>query len=429
MAIMKHVAHSRPRPSEAGDSVEGGSVALRIKGAGQELCDALHDLVQQVPAKSGSAEEFARTLKVHRTLAGRVLRAMRTDDALAALTQLPRGEGLRMVLQAARASVTREAVDRAEAALHGLEEIVHRELGGWDGFDAAISEWLPEARARFALANKQLVFKGMANLIGARADVQLETAIYYPDADGRRCDIAIIEGFVNLRRLRPGVRVPVVAHAPNPQAPRPLGYTLEDVPPGEAQKHYPLLEQFCSRPRPQLEAIPTGEMTSYVLGGDAIGASSAVDIFAASIVRGGRPMYRGPSDPPVRPHVSGGVNLPTKTLLMNILLHEDIWPGDDPQLVAYDMRARGMASPDDPGRELDRIESVETVQPLGKGVGRFRASEVGCHVEIVEHVCERLGWDSARLRGYRVRVQYPLLNAQHCIVFSPLPVRDADAAH
>jgi hypothetical protein len=51
------------------------------------------------------------------------------------------------------------------------------------------------------------------------------------------------------------------------------------------------------------------------------------------------------------------------------------------------------------------------VQLLGKGVARFRASDVGRHVEMVEYVCRKLGWDTSRLRGYRVRVQYPLFNA------------------
>jgi hypothetical protein len=46
---------------------------------------------------------------------------------------------------------------------------------------------------------------------------------------------------------------------------------------------------------------------------------------------------------------------------------------------------------------------------------------------MVQHVCTKLGWDSDRLRGYRVRVQYPLLNAQYCTAFDSPPIRPADA--
>jgi hypothetical protein len=221
--------------------------------------------------------------------------------------------------------------------------------------------------------------------------------------------------------------VPIAAHTPHPRAPQPLEYLLEDVPVAEAGQRYPLLRQFCSAPCPELEAVQTGDMTTYVLAGNEIGANSAVDVFAANVVRGGRPLYRAPSDPPQRPHWSAGVNLPSKTLLMNILLHEDVWADGEPQLLIYDMHVRGLAAPDDPARELDRMDVVESIQPLGRGVSRFRASEVGCHVEMVQHVCTKLGWDSDRLRGYRVRVQYPLLNAQYCTAFDSPPIRPADA--
>lgn len=400
----------------------GGSLEARIKLAGKNLCSAIQELTEQVPASATSTQDFARALKIHRTLASRVLNAIRTDDPLAAISRMPRSEGLRILLQAAKPTVSRHAIQRAEEALREFELIVRTELGGWDGFDAALTEWLPDARARFELSSKQLAFKGMANLLGMRADVQLDTAIYYPDASGEKCDIALIEGLVNLRRLRPSVRVPIAVHTPDPNTPRPLQFTLETVPASEATNHYPLLEQFCSSPCPRLEAIRTGEMTNYVLAGKEIGANSAVDVFAASVVRGGRPMHRRPGDPPVRPMWSAGVNLPAKTLLMNILVHEDVWPGNQPELFVYDMHVRGIASPDDPTREFDRMDIVETIQSLGKGAARFRATELGSHVEIVQHVCARLGWDSRRLRGYRVRVQYPLLTAQHCIAFSPLPV-------
>lgn len=398
-------------------------VVVHIKRAGQELYDALHAVAEQIPVKSRSPQEYARTLKVHRTLASRLLSAIRTDDPLAAVSKMPRSEGLRMILQGARTTVSDDAINRAHAALSRFEEVVNTELGGWDGFDAAITEWLPDARKRFELANKQLAFKGIANLVGARADVQLDTAIYYPDATGERCDIAIIEGMVNLRRLRPSVRVSIAAHAPSPSAPQPLEFLVENIAANKATDRLPLMRQFCSTPCPEFESVQTGEMVNYVLAGNGIGTNSAVDVFAANLVRGGRPLYRKPSDPPMRPHWAAGVNLPAKTLLMNMLLHEDVWAGNHPQLMIYDMHIRGLAAPGDPSREFDRIDAVEELQSLGKGASRFRAAEVGQHVEMVQHVCDKLGWNSDLLRGYRVRVQYPLMNAQYSIAFDEIPLR------
>lgn len=418
---MAFMALTPPDIAESTSNPESPT-ARRIKRQGQELCDALRAVTDEIPAKSRSPQEFARTLKVHRLLVGRLLMAIRTADPLAAISRMPRSEGLRMILQAARPSVARATVDRAEAALSTFERIVHGELGGWDGFDAVITEWLPEAREKFELANKQAVFKGLSNLTGVRADVQLDTAIYYPDSSGQRCDIVLIEGLLNLRRLRPSVRVRVASHTPSPRAPQPLELLADQG--GSDPANSSLLPQFCSSPRPRLEAVTSGDTVNYLLSGSEIGVDSAVDIVTANIVRGGRPLYREPGEPTKGKFYSAGTNVPAKTLLMNVLLHEDVWPGD-PRLMMYNLHIRGVAEPDDPSRELDRVDLGESLQSLGTGAARFRATEVGRHAEIVQHVCERLNWDSNKLRGYRVRVQYPLSQVQFCIVFSPPPIRAA----
>ena len=419
---MSQFAKLGTRQPSGGKEMSLNPVTGYIKRAGQELCDALRGLAVQIPAKSRSPQEFARILKVHRTLASRLLNAIRTDDPLAAISRMPRSEGLRIILQAAKTAVTREAHQRAEEALAKFEQVVNNELGGWDGFDAVVTEWLPEARERFELANKQLSFKGMANLMGVRTDVQLDTIIYYPDVTGRRCDIALLEGMVNLRRLRPSVRIPVASFTPNIMAPKLLDGAREDISADATDRHNPLLRQFCSVPDPQLEEVQIGEMTNFILAGNEIGTNSAMDIFTANVIRGGRPLTRAPAEEPVRPHLSGGVILPSKLLLMNVLLHEDVWPGD-PQLLIYDMHVHGVAAPLDPSRDFDRLDMMEGLQALGKGAARFRASEVGRHVEMVQFICDKMGWDSERLRGYRLRVQYPLLHTQYCILFDPLPVR------
>ena len=424
---MKPLAR-HPVASEAknGPDDEMCQLVPRIKAAGQELHRAIQAVMGAVQANSRSAREFARTLKVHPTLASRLLKAGRTDDPLAAIHRMPRGEGLRMFLEAAKPTVAAAAIARAEDALVRLEELVHGELGGWDGLEAAITEWLPDARAKFELANKHLVFKGMANIMGVRSDTQADTAIWYPDATGERCDIAILEGMVNLRRLRPSVRVPVTVHIPHQHAPRPLPYEMQGLPAENATDVYPLLKPFCSTPLPALEAVKMGENTTYMLAGNDIGENSGIDVFTATVARRARSLYRDSGAPPVRPSWSAGVNLPAKTLLINLLLHEDIWPEAEPQLMMYDMHVRGVSLPDDPSRELDRLDVAESLQSLGKGVERFRASEVGRQVEMIQYLCERLGWDFRRLRGYRVRVQYPLTNAQYCIAFPPAPLRGAN---
>jgi hypothetical protein len=362
-------------------------------------------------------------LKVHRTLAGRLLSALRVDDPLVAASRLPRSEGLRMFLQAARPLAGRETVALAEKALCEFEDLVHGELGGWDGFEAALSEWLPDARIKLELASKQLAFRGMCNIIGARADVQLITSIYHPGADGRTCDIAAIDGSVGLRRLRPGARIPLATVGVNPSEPAPLGSVVAALNQDGSDDQYPVLREFCTQPAPRFTAERSGDITHYLLAGDAIGTRSGVDVFTAGVVRGLRPLRQDAAQPRRRVSNSAGLNVPTAVLVMHVLLHDDVWPNCPPELVIYDTHLHGPASPNDRTRDISRLDLLESIQDLGRGSARFRCAEVGQHVEMVRSVCAELGWDAEKLRAYRLRVRYPLYNAQYCMVFDP-PVAD-----
>jgi hypothetical protein len=393
----------------------------RIRQISERLHHAIRSVADQVPGAARGAQQFARQLKVHRTLAGRLLNALRSDDALAAISRMPRTEGLRIFLNAAKGLASAETIDQAGRAVCEFEELVLGELGGWDGFDAAVSEWLPDVREKFELVNKQLAFKGLSNIHGVRADVQLTTSLYYPDASGERCDIAIIEGLSGLRRLRPGTRIAFAAYGPNPSDPKPLTQVVDTGGQSGQGPNLPLLIEFCSPRDLPVEAISTRGVTHYLLAGDEIGSGSAVDVFTASVIRGARPCYQARSGPRQRISGSAGAGVPAKTLLFNLLVHEDVWRGCDPELIIYDTHEYGFGSPNDPTRDVDRLNLCESIQHLGAGVARFRATEVGRHVEMVRHVCDLLGWDSERLRGYRCRIEYPLLHAQYSMVFDPPP--------
>lgn len=411
--MMDAVIQAVARPEQA------APLSSRVRGCGERVRAALRRVVDQVPVAGQRPMEHARVLGVHRTLAGRVLKALRTDDPLASIIELPRSEGLRIFLDALGPRVEPGALAAARAAVEELDALVRGELGGWDELDAAIGAWLPEAREKFELANRQQVYKGMSALFGARANVQLITAIYYPDETGERCHVAVLMGLLGLRRTRPGTRITVSSTGPSPDEPVPLARFGRSPADGAAAigDDGPLLAPFCSEPLPALEAAEAGGATEYILAGDAIGASSEVDIVTAHVGRGVRPVAPPDSGPGSRMSGSAGVTIPSRTLLLNVLLHDDVWAGRTPELMVYDTRMRGLANPSDPDRQTDRMETMDSIQPLGRGAGRFHAPEVGRHAEMIARACEGLGWDPEKLRGFRCRAPFPLLHAQYCMVF------------
>ena len=93
-------------------------------------------------------------------------------------------------------------------------------------------------------------------------------------------------------------------------------------------------------------------------------------------------------------------------------VHEDLFSGSDPSLRLYDTSFEGVADLNDPSRELDRLDMMESVESLGMGLSRCRSSDIGSYGEILRRVCETLDWSSGTFRGYRCRVDYPLYGTQ-----------------
>ncbi|MGD8450921.1 MAG: hypothetical protein PVJ57_03810 [Phycisphaerae bacterium] len=388
---------------------------MRLRHGAAKLRDALREVVADVPAQSTKPREFARVLKAHRVVVGRLLKAVEYSDPLAALCEMPRAEGLRTILKASRACVRKEAIERASQAIVDLERLLDQEVGGWGALHSVASDWLPEARRKFEMANKQAAFKAMANLKGYYADTEFCAFIGYPDDTGERVDAALVAGSVGLRRLRPSAEICVTslgAFANGSQA-----ITMAGLAAPEASDEYPLLRRFCSSPPPQFKVVRTELRAHYLLTGNGVGPGSAVDVATACTMKGRHPRYQ--TTPPRRIAAFGDPTVPCKSLLIDMLLHEDVWPEAAPELIMYDTTQQDLANPNSQTGELYRLKVNESITYMGQGVARFRVAGVGHYVEMLQHVCDTLSWDASRLRGYRCHIRYPIYGTSACVVFDP----------
>ena len=227
-----------------------------------------------------------------------------------------------MFLKAAKSTVRPETLEAARATLDSFEEFVQRELGNWGALDAVISEWLPEERQKFELANKQAVFKGLSNVLGVWAQAELQAQICVPDASGDRCDSAMLHGLSGLQQLRPSASfcfatMGVVEPSPEQKI------VLEGL---GSSKEVDSIRCWSLSALPRFhaaeacEVAPTFTMSSLENG---VGPKSAIDVYAASVYRGGLPRYR-PDPPRVLGH-GAIVTVPVKTLIMDVLVHKDLW--------------------------------------------------------------------------------------------------------
>ena len=415
-----HSTLSRPDHSEDGPDLEA-----RIIRIGQELHDRLADGVFEIPEANGGPIAFARRVGIDKVLASRVFKTVRSEDPLAAVHRAPGPDPLRRLLKAmARAGVSEEAISGATRAVDEFEALIRDDFGDRGALDAVVSAWVPEARREFELRRKQSAFKAMAQLKGAQADTIVASVFLHPSPDGDHIDVTWITGLVGLQRLRPGASVKF--------ATRRFGDPEEERTPETLDGHLIesqtelLLEQFCSSPTPQLRARKVENAVLYSLEGKNFGPRSAMDLMSAEVNRADIARY---SIPPStrKAFVFAEVSTPAKVIQFDALVHEDLARMGEPTLRIYDTALEGVANVNDPSRDPDRIELLETIESLGRGIGRCRSSLVPRYSDLLRLVCDKLGWDGGAFHAHRCRIDYPLYGSQVTMAFDH-PRRPEDDA-
>jgi hypothetical protein len=413
---MDHMSTEAP-PQMQTDVPQKPNIESRIGLVGQRLAETFRIVIDALPGGPYRPQDLARALAIKKDLSSRVLRASRNKDPVAVVHMMPGPAPLRQLLRAAKEKgLDLEIVRDAEEAVRQFDLLIHHEAGNRTSLDAIITTCLPDAREKFELFNKQAVYRGMAQLKGVVADVTLNTGLLHPAQDDEGLDGVWILGSIGLRRIRPTAVVHYCSHRLPEGASdiHPLTLDRDEV----TGLHGLLLDQFCSRPLPALDAHERGSTVHYTLGGNAVGPPSAVDLFFAELTPHCMPRYRDVNNPK-RHGPASEVTTPTKTLIYDLLIHEEVYPGPDPELLIYDTAVNGVADMNDVTREIDRLDLKEAIEPLGMGTAVFRTAEVGNYVEMLRHVCAKLGWDEREFRGYRCRVQYPVYGAQYSMAFTP----------
>lgn len=409
--------------AETASPIPSEPLEVRLGQATERVRDALLDIVNTVPVRMQKPAEFQRVLKLDRSLSSRILRAIQLQDPLATLHRLPGPHGVRLLLKAAAKELDdKSLIERAESHLLALEHLVGSEVGDWKELAAALSGWLPDVREPFESANRQGAYKAMSNVRGIAAETELSVTLLHPSrSDPNWVDRACITGLLRMKRLRPGAPMGLlhghsVAPPPNRQRLSLDGQLIDrENGPG-------LLRAFSTSPTPRFDVLIDGNTVHYLLQEDGVGLNSMVDLLFADVTRDRYPANRSVSPQPATP--GAVIDIPTKVLIVDVLLHEDVWRGVEPELRLYDTAGRGLANPMDATRKMDRRDVLETVQDMGGQLSRFRTPEVARYVDMVQHVCDKLDWDARGFRGFRCRIEYPVYGYQIAMMFEP-PERSA----
>lgn len=386
------------------------SIEVRITQAGDALLKGLGRVLERVPGSDAGPQKLAGQLGVDKVLASRLLKAMRSSDPMSVVHRTPGPEPLRRVLAAsARLGVPADLLADAHAAVDGFEELIRTDIGDRSALEAILSAWVPEARREFELRRKQAAYRAMSQLKGVEAEVYAEAAVFWPSAGGEHIDIVWIKAVIGLHRLRPGVPIHFTSQrrVEGRAGRRPTNLAGEPV----DSVHGAVVDGFSSNPVPRLKAQIAGEATHYLLDAPGFGSGSAVNLVTCEVNRAEIPRYL-PAARGRRAWASSDINIPTRTSQFDLLIHTDLFPGEHPDLRQYDTTIRGQADVNDPTRDIDQLDLLESVETLGVGSSRFGSSVVPQYRALLTHVCETLGFDGDQLRGYRLVSEFPIYGTQ-----------------
>lgn len=389
-----------------------------ILGVADDLVAAVRVVVAEGTERGAGPVAIARSLRIDKVLASRVLKALRMHDPMSAAYAMPGPDPLRrFVRAAARCGASPVGVSRAEATIDAFERLIRDQIGDRSLLDAVLTASIPDARREFELRRKQAAFKAISQLKGLQARAILATVFLAPSDDDEHMDVVWVNGVAGLHRVRPGAVVKLTTRRMAPTGASRSPSTLdghEITEPGHL-----CLTEFCSKPMPTIDVRQSNEVMTYTLGGEAFGAQAAVDLVFVEVNR--RELKRRvPLGTKRLSYVFAEITPPAEVVQFDVVVHESLFAGQDPTLRIYDASFDGVANPNDPSRDVDRydlLEASESIERLGAGLRLARSNDVPRYLDLTGTVFDRMGWRAPEFRGYRCRIVYPVYGSQVLMAF------------
>lgn len=393
--------------------VAAASPPPEIQETARSLADAMRALVDAIPGGPHRPTALGEQLGLSRVTVSKLLGALQRPSLVEVLEAIPGPESLRTAAEASRGlGVDPAIVDDALGAIDGFGALIRDRFGTRAALHAAIGGRSSELRPRIEQAGRADVFKGMRQVLGAEANAWLTAMIFAPAPDGETVEVTTIHGALGLRRLRPDTPIFFTFGPPGPQQGSPDGERDLSASPVS-------LQEFYANDPATLESSIVGGQLRHRLVQDRLGKDAVVDMLAVSHNPRGSRRYAPPEAP--RRGVSVFVDVPVRTMIADVIVHRDLFPGAEPELIVYNPGARGPANPNDPTRDLDRVAVSETIATIPDEGDRFAVPEIPNYGAMVRRVFAQLGAAPGDYRVHRVTMAYPVTAFQHVIAFKAPP--------
>lgn len=377
------------------------------------LVQTLRDVVAHIPGGPHRPTPLSARLGLSRVTISKLLTSIERPSTLEAIESIPGPESLRAIVDAsAGLGVEDPQLRAAHQAIDSFAALIRDHYGTRAAMHAAIGGRSSTLRARVEHAGRSDVFKGMAQVLGVEAQSWLTTMFFAPSrADEETVSVSTLHGALGVRRLRVDTPVYFTFGPPVRDAERELStdpIVLEDL--------------YANEPA-NLKTTMLGGQLRHELIQESLGKKDVVDMLTLSLDGRGSRRY-GTPEGRLR-GVSLFVDVPVRTMVCDAIVHRDLFPDSDARLLVFNPGARGPANPNDPAREIDRINESATPELVSRNDQMFELPEVPRYAEMIERVASHAGHDMRDFRVYRLRIAYPVICFQYVVAFEA-PLRDAE---
>jgi hypothetical protein len=375
------------------------------------LQTVLSGVLQSLPQPTDRPNEIARALKIDRKLAWKISRLLAEPDPLMATRYLPGDAGLQTFLRAAkRQGASADTCTAVSSAVMGLNEMTERHAGDRATLEmmaVGCSSMLTEADE---ISHRKASFQGNSYTWGMNARTQLWSMYVIPADQPGRVHLTSVRGFIGLRRFRPNVKWTIARararidsdHTEIPGNSEPLDPSSLCDADDPARL---IVREFSTNPLPPIHRVPgpNGFKLDKVVEGP-VGNSGLTTCLIGEVMRDVGTIYRRPDDE--ESCMAAQVRTPCETLVLDYIVHEDLFGRVEPMMTVYSEMAGGPEWPNSNGTQ-EQLRIAGGVKYLGKGAFVTRTPAVPRYPELAQYVFERMETDGDRYDVYRIMLAFP----------------------
>jgi len=382
-----------------------------------DLAQSLTAVVDAVSERPVNVSALGRKLGLNRVTISKLLSGINSSSSDELLAVIPGPESLRAAVSAAERHFDDAALSAsAFASIDAFAAMIRDQYGTRAALVAALGKDSPRLSERVASNSRADVFNGMRRIVGVEASVWVNAMFFLPsEQDTSVIETTTLHGALGIRRLRPDTPFYFVFGSP----------FVEPGRDGSNLTASPLqLQEFYANEPAVLESTSLGHQLCHRLVHDKLGKDAVVDMLVVSHDTKGSKRYADENSP-LR-GMSLVMDLPARSLVFDVIVHESLFPGSDAELFVFKPSARGPSNPNDPSSKRDRIPVTETVQRAADGIEAFDVPDVPRYAEMIARVCDTAGYSIDKFRTYRLSMPYPLTGFQYTMAFrAPMPPKQA----